>query len=305
MQGQGIDWAKGRTAVATQRNTLGFPQGSTLALISANAKATLGMGNLKLAVKKPPNVDQDEWIAVKTMDMYNEVGLLWSATADFCTDLGCPIMAAGTKFEYRWAFRPDRPPEKISAPQYMEHLVKWCDAKLRDTTLFPIEPGVPFPPHFRQEVSGMLRRIFRVYAHVYYHHFKEVQKAGAEAHLNCCFKHFLFFVREFNLVSMEDLEPLKALVMEIERNYPDDPNAETNANANANAAPGAPSQPVQVPMAPNFPQETPGGGATPNGGQPLSPTGAPPKTAVRHGTPQKAAGTPPAAAAGGKSPTKK
>ena len=32
--------------------------------------------------------------------------------------------------------------------------------------------------------------------------------AGAEPHLNTCFKHFMFFILEFSLVERKELEPL-------------------------------------------------------------------------------------------------
>jgi MOB kinase activator 1 len=33
-----------------------------------------------------------------------------------------------------------------------------------------------------------------VYAHIYHSHFKAICSLGEEAHLNTCFKHFIFFV---------------------------------------------------------------------------------------------------------------
>jgi len=35
-----------------------------------------------------------------------------------------------------------------------------------------------------------------------------LQSMGAEAHINACYKHFFYFVRNFNLVDKRELEPL-------------------------------------------------------------------------------------------------
>jgi len=35
---------------------------------------------------------------------------------------------------------------------------------------------------------------------------------GAEAHLNTCFKHFIYFVHEFKLVDPKELQPLRDLI---------------------------------------------------------------------------------------------
>ena len=58
-------------------------------------------------------------------------------------------------------------------------------------------------------VSRIFRRLFRVYAHVYYSHFEYIVSQKAEAHMNSCFKHFVLFSKHFKLVDQKELEPLK------------------------------------------------------------------------------------------------
>lgn len=41
----------------------------------------------------------------------------------------------------------------------------------------------------------MFKRMFRVFAFIYVHHFTRVQEMESEAHLNAVFKHFLFFTQ--------------------------------------------------------------------------------------------------------------
>lgn len=55
--------------------------------------------------------------------------------------------------------------------------------------------GVPFPKNFLISAKTILKRLFRVYAHIYHQHFPEVVQLGEEAHLNTSFKHFIFFVQ--------------------------------------------------------------------------------------------------------------
>lgn len=58
--------------------------------------------------------------------------------------------------------------------------------------------GVPFPKNFLSIAKTILKRLFRVYAHIYHQHFSEVVQLGEEAHLNTSFKHFIFFVQVIN-----------------------------------------------------------------------------------------------------------
>jgi len=74
---------------------------------------------------------------------------------------------------------------------------------------------VPFPKAFKATCKNIFKRLFRVYAHIYYNHFEKVVELSAEAHLNTCFKHFIFFVLGFDLVDAKELAPLEELINEM------------------------------------------------------------------------------------------
>merc|ERR1711991_315003 len=71
--------------------------------LSVKAKATLGSGNLRQAVALPPGEDLNEWLAVNTVDFFNQINLLYGSITEFCTEETCPVMSAGSKYEYHWA----------------------------------------------------------------------------------------------------------------------------------------------------------------------------------------------------------
>lgn len=63
-------------------------------------------------------------------------------------------------------------------------------------TAFPsCYQGVPFKRNFMSVAKTILKRLFRVYAHIYHQHFDSVMQLQEEAHLNTSFKHFIFFVQ--------------------------------------------------------------------------------------------------------------
>jgi len=51
-----------------------------------------------------------------------------------------------------------------------------------------------------------------VYAHIYHEHFQQVIQLQEEAHLNTSFKHFIYFIQEFDLVEKKELAPLQELI---------------------------------------------------------------------------------------------
>jgi len=175
--------------------------------------ATLGQGNLLEAVRLPPGEDIKEWLAVNTVDFYNAISVLYSTLAEFCTDRNCEVMCAGSKYEYLWADGVKyKKPVRLPAPEYIDKLFDWVEAQIDDPSVFPAQFGMPFPPNFMEVVRTMYKRLFRVYAHMYHSHFKQICALGEEAHLNTCFKHFIFFVKHFDLVEDKELAPLQELI---------------------------------------------------------------------------------------------
>lgn len=181
--------------------------------------ATLGSGNLREAVKLPVGEDLNEWLAVNTLDFFNHAHVLYSTLTEFCTPSTCPTMSAGSKFEYRWADGVTiKKPIVVSAQKYVDYLMDWIEAQLEDEAIFPQKLGNPFPPNFQNVVKTILKRLFRVYAHIYHSHFQTIVNLREEAHLNTCFKHFVLFTSEFGLVEKAELAALEDIVESILQN---------------------------------------------------------------------------------------
>jgi len=179
-----------------------------------------GIGDLREAVKLPPHEDKNEWIAVSTVDFFNQINLLYGSIAQFCTKEECPVMCAGQKFEYLWMDGVKvKTPTKVSAPEYVELLLQWVQEQLDDDKQFPASADTQFPRDFLEKIKQIFKRLLRVYAHIYYSHFEEICSLEEEPHLNTCFIHFYFFIREFDLVDKKDQSvlPLEALLENLAR----------------------------------------------------------------------------------------
>lgn len=177
------------------------------------AQASLNAGlDLKSVVQLPSGEDSNDWIAVHVVDFFNRVNLIYGTVSEFCTVQSCPVMSGGPRYEYRW--QDDhvyRRPTALPAPHYMSLLMDWIEAQINNEEIFPTNTGVPFPKNSQQVCKKILTRLFRVFVHVYIHHFDRVLAMGAEAHVNTCYKHFYYFVIEFSLVDQRELVPLKEM----------------------------------------------------------------------------------------------
>ncbi|KAJ1961487.1 Mitotic exit network component [Dipsacomyces acuminosporus] len=178
------------------------------------AESTLGKGSLREAVQLPEGESLDEWVACHVVDFYNHINMLFMSISHCCTDETCPKMCAGEKYNYLWrdgvAYKE---PTSVPANKYVKLLMRWIDAQLDDTRLFPVELGHPFPPNFRSDVAcPILKRMLRVYAHLYWHHYPQVRQVGLATMLNTSFNHFILFVTKFDLISNTELMPVKDVV---------------------------------------------------------------------------------------------
>ncbi|KAK4538475.1 hypothetical protein CDCA_CDCA18G4500 [Cyanidium caldarium] len=177
-------------------------------LRSADAKRIFGTtlvdrAQLRKSVQLPEGEQLDDWIALYCVDFLNVMNLLYSLVyAKACTEESCPSMTAGPCYEYRWHEDGDRGrPVRLSAPRYIESLLEWAEQQLSHASL----------PQNRKVCRAVVRRFYRLFAHIYHHHMDTALEFGATTHLNTCFWHFYYFVREFNLISSKELEPLRGV----------------------------------------------------------------------------------------------
>ncbi|XDV49194.1 hypothetical protein PO909_018492 [Leuciscus waleckii] len=163
-----------------------FEPGTQRFELHKKAQASLNAGlDLKQAVQLPHGEDLNDWVAVHVVDFFNRINLIYGTINDSCTDQTCPIMSGGPKYEYRWQDEQKyKKPTALPAPKYMSLLMDWIEVQINNEHIFPTNVGTPFPKTFMQVAKKILSRLFRVFVHVYIHHFDRVSQMGAEAHVN-------------------------------------------------------------------------------------------------------------------------
>ena len=199
----------------------------------SHARSIVGNENdIRNLVKAPAFADIDDWLSIHTVDFYNDLSLLCGTVLEFCekngiedssgekggqTKGGCHVMTAGPKYKYLWKDDGDfNSPMDMSASQYINVGLEWIDAQLDDSELFPSE-GQPYSNNFQQTVRQIFKIFFRIYAHLYHSHFNDFVRLEVESHLNDSFRHFIFFVKEFNLLHAHELPPLQQLISFLEQ----------------------------------------------------------------------------------------
>jgi len=202
LQGLGEGLGERARAFRPQRNHR--PDSKQLEL-HRYSERTLGTGNLREAVTLPPGEDRREWLAMKTTDHFNDTATVFGLLHTTCTEHTYPTTTAGP-------VGAGREGATRHSVEYFPRLFEWVQSEIDDPTLFPTEPGAPFPPDFDTRVCDIFRRLFRVFAHILHSHSDTITQLGAQPHVNTSFKHFMYTVTEFDLIPNAELAPLRPLI---------------------------------------------------------------------------------------------
>ena len=107
----------------------------------------------------------------------------------------------------------------MAASEYIKRSLEHCQILMDDESIFPVAECVPFASHskgkYQTGIKTIFKRIFRIYAHLYHHHYQIFTDSNVESLLNTSFKHFIFFIQKFNLVSEKDQEPLEQMIQSL------------------------------------------------------------------------------------------
>lgn len=201
------------------------PEGSRFEVMHAHIESNIAQG-LEIAecVTRPEEFALEDWIRVHLIDLFNDLKVLYGSIADhICTNESCPEMSAGPCYTYLWADGETVvTPEQVSAPQYVGYLINWITKQMQNPLVFPeaelqeerhlTMPGGGDNSQFIRCAKIMLKRMFRVYAHIYHSHLDHFISLRTESQLNLRFKRFIHFVLEFHLVDKKELYALRRLI---------------------------------------------------------------------------------------------
>lgn len=203
-----------KTLIRGENGLVSYESGSIRDTIHQTISDTLRKKGIDAAVICPEGIDPNEWIAVHVIDFYNDVIMLFSVIQYECTSYSCPSMTAGN-YEFMWTDHDlYKKATRLCAHTYIEYLMNWIIHLIENETIFPIQQDIPFPDNYMDTVRNILKRLLRVYAHIYCQHFQSLHSYELNDQFEFSVTHFIYFVDQFKLVSPYDMRPLADLAME-------------------------------------------------------------------------------------------
>jgi hypothetical protein len=158
--------------------------------------------------EQPENVHTNVWIFEHVRHFVIEFNsVLLSALIDECTIKTCPKMTVSSEWQYLCAAH--KRPQECAAIRYVLHTVD-SSTTLLTSSLRSTSAADPIPQikHF----PSLVRRLYRILAHVYFHHQQVFYELENETHL--CAR-FSYFAIKFDLMQQGALlVPSEAYLVE-------------------------------------------------------------------------------------------
>ena len=179
-------------------------------------RTALVKGSFKTIVQLPKYVDIGEWIALNVFEFFTNLNQFYGVIAEYVTPDAYPTMNAGRHTDYLWLDANNRQ-VSLPASQYIDLALTWINNKVTDKHLFPTKDNIPFPQEFLRDVQRIMVQMFRIFAHIYHHHFDKIVHLSLEAHWNSFFAHFISFSKEFTIIDRKEMAPLILLIENFEK----------------------------------------------------------------------------------------
>ncbi|KAJ2776800.1 hypothetical protein H4R18_005482 [Coemansia javaensis] len=143
-----------------------------------------GRFDLERLLEEPAGVERGEWAHEHMRQVCIEMGLYVAQAHRECTEGGCPVMRAG---EATYYCASHERPQQCSALGYSVHTL---DSAVH--TLGAATAAVP-----RRQLQSMARRLYRIFAHAYFHHREFFERQEAASYL---YARFVRLVRKYGLL---------------------------------------------------------------------------------------------------------
>lgn len=170
--------------------------------------------NVTSLLPPPVGFTNNDWIIVNLVDFLQRVELLYSSCSLFCTSDTCPLFNAGPKYCYFWLDDDSSKSLQVSAPEYFDFLKRYIKRNLNNKSLFPDDLNSDLSSKALAVIQTSYRRLFRILAHLYVCHFKDLSNLGDLNFfevMNTILTHYANIALIYNICNIEDFDVFKPI----------------------------------------------------------------------------------------------
>lgn len=166
-----------------------------------------------MAIQLPAGIRLESWIAAQVLGIMCDLHLLDGLLKVICT---CHVLGT-SQFAWFWQDDNTETVEQISAKDYCYRLLGYARDLYETRVPLDIELGQDYPETFMDDMKRLVKRAFRIYAHILQQHMDIIKEQQIDEHLKVCFKRLVYVALEFQLISDKDSEALSPLVRKYQK----------------------------------------------------------------------------------------
>jgi hypothetical protein len=156
--------------------------------------------NISLLVSLPSDCDRDLFLYEHLRLLLKDLTTFCSGLSGVCTASSCPAMIATPDWEFLCAAH--KQPRKCCAIDYASHALSGFSSFLSSGDMFPNRISIPAAS--AKQFTSVVRRLYRIFAHAFYHHRTEFDEFESKSHLA---ERFIALSLKFQLMDQSQLAP--------------------------------------------------------------------------------------------------
>lgn len=159
--------------------------------------------NMDILTTLPSGSEQNIWIYEHLRQIIIELNFFLVRLSDECDSTTCPEMKATDSWVFLCAGHGSKQaPKKCCAIEYCAHTLSSFMNVLNSTDMFPNRYTIP--QKSAQQFPDIFRRVYRIFAHAFYHHKQLFQQEEKRSHL--CHR-FLNLATKFSMMDQKTMIP--------------------------------------------------------------------------------------------------
>ena len=113
----------------------------------------------------------------------------------------------------------------LPAKTYIDFLIQWISKQLEKESLFPADKSTTeyrrwivdssFPQQYVNKVKSVVKRYFRIYAHIYHSHLNTLKDLKMDTAFLDSLAYFFYFIDVYFLIPLIDLRPLSCAIHQL------------------------------------------------------------------------------------------
>eukprot|EP00007_Cunea_sp_BSH-02190019_P003726 CAMPEP_0174236740 /NCGR_PEP_ID=MMETSP0417-20130205/5774_1 /TAXON_ID=242541 /ORGANISM="Mayorella sp, Strain BSH-02190019" /LENGTH=1527 /DNA_ID=CAMNT_0015315423 /DNA_START=44 /DNA_END=4627 /DNA_ORIENTATION=- len=167
----------------------------------------------RMLASKHSRANQVKWLTANVIHLFRVTSLFFATIKDQCTSNTCPKMDGSAEIQYKWSVGGGNA-HSMPASEYIEKLGRWFLNHITHPDLFDFDQYTTSSS--RKRITSILqmlyKRVFRVYAHIYYHHWTRIKAFSVTDHFTaCCNYHYFFGIENHLLHPKHDLSTISPI----------------------------------------------------------------------------------------------